>query len=80
MEFNLNDIARVTLTLDGHAVLTAWWAGTVDEAEKIPGYSVATGVYETELWAIMNIFGHEMYMGNIRQMFRHNRIEILPQG
>ena len=72
---NINTMCRVKLTEYGvevlykhspHVFSSAWWRGDTKE-------------YTTELWNLMKIFGDTMWMGNTKQAFDGNNIEIMEK-
>jgi hypothetical protein len=74
--YNINDMATVTLTVEGVNVLKQYYvAFSVCKKSPISGFNQKTRLYKTELWNIMGIFGKELYMGG-KQMFVKNNISI----
>ena len=72
---NINDIATVKLTVYGRSILGAY----VQDLELETGMEMIhlkyskDGMFSTELWSIMHIFGRNMMMHS-EQVFVDNKI------
>jgi hypothetical protein len=75
MKANVNNKAKVKLTPYGLKVLSESWYGII---ESEISYQTDGVVFDSQLWVIMNIFGKELYNGQIKGVFIGNRIEIEP--
>ena len=81
---NINDIVRVKLTDEGIRV----YKKTIEDL-RLPD-RIETDIFErleendgyfiSSFWDLMNVFGPEMYMGNVKQMFVNNHIDIMRDG
>lgn len=81
MKFNINDIVRVKLTDYGLGILKSRYRHLNKQSNGLISYDniiglKEDGMYETEMWQLMQDFGNCMYMGNIEIPFENNSIEI----
>ena len=73
MTVNTNTKCRVYLTEYGYQTLVAHWN------RYAPGYNIPGLIqrrFETQLWDLMNVFGHSLFMGATENPFVRNEIEI----
>lgn len=69
---NLNECVKVKLTEDGLRLYREYWLklGLMGNEPRIG----ADGYYETELWGLMEVFGPELYNGQMKVFFEGNNI------
>jgi hypothetical protein len=77
---SLNDYFLVTLTEAGERAWANYWAtthpkGVPNEIRK--ANTLSDGRVKFQIWAAMNIFGPDCYMGNNEIPFVNNKIEIV---
>lgn len=74
---NINDCVYVLLTPYGEKIWAEHW--TITSPEGVPkairdAAEFTGGRTRFQLWQLMDIFGGEMYMGNVNQCFAENKI------
>jgi hypothetical protein len=78
---DLNDAVICTLTEEGYFTFCKYLTELgVDPKEYIPKFynqGLTENQIKLPLWNVMKIFGNQMYMGNNKQMFVENKLEIL---
>lgn len=73
LEINVNDPVEVKLTKEGLAVLKQH----LENIEiRYPPPWLEGNTLRTQLWDLMQTFGHQMYMGNLSMMFEENQIRV----
>lgn len=76
MKININDVVRVTLTLEGKAHLTNYYIDLYRVmGVRMPDTPVDS-ILTIQLWELINIFGSMMFM-TAPNMFENNTIEVL---
>lgn len=76
MIFNINTIAKVTLTRHGAMIFNHYWRASGVAEKHCPETATTGTVIELELWHIMRIFGHAMFNGAPDVPFVENKIEL----
>lgn len=77
---NVNDYVIVTLTKEGWFVFRDYYINRGLDPEpyiKMANRNVGENQIKIQLYDLMYIFGKQMYMGNNKQIFIENKLEIV---